>query len=62
MLFPVTTIAFEPIPTEAEGWCIVATFPDGHAEHVKGFVNEGEARDWIGSPPCMEWAKAKGYN
>ena len=63
MPFPVTTIGFEPVPAKVgdDGWRIAAAFPDGRIEHITGFVNEREARDWIGSPPCLEWAKTKGY-
>jgi hypothetical protein len=61
MPFPVTTIAFETVPAEAKGWRVAAAFPDGRIEHITGFLNEGEARDWIGSQGCLEWAKTKGH-
>jgi hypothetical protein len=62
MAFPATTVRFEPIPTEiGDGWRVTATYPDGRIEHVTGFNSEEEAMDWIGSPQCLEWLRARGY-
>jgi hypothetical protein len=29
------------------GWCVAATWPDGHFEEIAGFKNETDANDWI---------------
>jgi hypothetical protein len=59
---PATTITFEPLPDEKDdAWRVAATFPDGRTEYVTGFMNVEVAVDWIGSPLCLEWLRARGY-
>jgi hypothetical protein len=40
-------------------WCVVATYPTGHREHITGFKSEAEALDWIASDRCQTWLKTR---
>jgi hypothetical protein len=56
MMYPSTTIKFQPLPLNAGmEWHVVVTYPSGHKERIAGFKNQLEAVNWIGSLPCMQW-------
>jgi hypothetical protein len=58
-----TTITFELLPNEDDdGWRVAATFPGGRTEYVTGFMNRQKAVDWMSSPQCLEWARARGHH
>jgi hypothetical protein len=59
-IFPATTITFEPLKIGME-WHVAVTYPDGQKEQIAGLKSEAEAVAWIGSPRCLEWVKARGY-
>jgi hypothetical protein len=62
MMYPSTKIKFQPVPLKVGvGWQVVVTYPPGHKEHIAGFESLTEALNWIGSPPCIEWVKQRGY-
>ena len=55
-------IAFDTKPLKTgEGWYVVVTYPTGMQEHVRGFHNEAEAKEWITGTGCQTWLKARGY-
>ena len=61
-IFPATTITFEPLPLKVGAeWYVAVTYPDGQKEQIAGLKSEAEAVAWIGSPRCLEWVKARGY-
>ena len=61
-IFPATTITFEPLPLKVGAeWHVAVTYPDGQKEQIAGLKSEAEAVAWIGSPRCLEWVKARGY-
>jgi hypothetical protein len=47
--------------TDGAEWHLVVPYPSRHKERISGFKNLTEALNWIGSPPCMEWVKQRGY-
>jgi hypothetical protein len=63
MAEPHHRITINPQPVKAgDEWHVVATWPSGHPEHIKGFKTEAEAREWIlegagGTQPS--WARLK---
>jgi len=59
--FPATAIGFEAVLKAENEWQIVTTFPTGQKEHIAEFKSEAEAVAWIGSPRCLAWIKAHGY-
>ena len=62
MMYPSTTIKFQPLPLNVGmEWHVVVTYRSGHKEHIAGFKHQTEAINWIGSPPCMQWVKERGY-
>lgn len=62
MMYPSTMIKFQPLPLKVGmEWHVVVTYPSGHKEHIAGFKHQTEAVNWIGSPPCMQWVKERGY-
>ena len=62
MMYPSTRIKLQPLPLNVGmEWHVVVTYPSGHKEYIAGFKNQTEAVNWIGSPPCMQWVKERGY-
>jgi hypothetical protein len=54
-------IKFDSRPLEVgHEWHVVATYPRGQEEHITGFRNEAEAKDWI-AKHSRAWLKKRGY-
>ena len=50
MTNPADKITFEPRPLKVgPEWHVVATYPMGGKEHIKGFRSEAEAMAWMKS-------------
>ena len=59
---PATVLRFRPLPDRfGTGWQIVVSYPSGPSEYVEGFSDQTKALQWIGSPDCLAWVKARGY-
>jgi hypothetical protein len=58
-----TKITFDPKPLKiGTRWHIVATYhPSGQQEHITGFRDEAEAKEWLAGKGCQVWRKARGY-
>ena len=55
------TVKFDACPVQGGGeWHVVATYPRGGEEHIQGFKNETEAKDWI-AKHSRAWLKKRGY-
>jgi len=55
-------VSFEPKPLKiGDGWHIVVTYASGMQEHIPGFNNEAEAREWLTGIGCRVWLRARGY-
>jgi hypothetical protein len=56
------TPTFDPKPLEAgTEWRIVVTYPGGKQEHIAGFRDEAEAREWLEGKGRKVWLRARGY-
>lgn len=59
-----TKVTFDPQPLRAGHgeWHIVATYhPRGQQEHISGFRDEADAKEWLTGKGCQAWPKARGY-
>jgi len=59
-----TKVTFDPQPLRAGPgeWHIVATYhPSGQQEHISGFRDEADAKEWLTGKGCQAWLKARGY-
>ena len=45
-------------PNDSDDWYVLVTWPNGEAEHVSGFSNALEAKDWI-KTQSQSWLKAR---
>jgi hypothetical protein len=58
MAEPHHRITINPQPVRAGNeWHVVATWPSGHPEHIKGFKTEAEAREWITGDGAKTWLR-----
>lgn len=56
-------IAFEAKPLKVgSGWYVVVTYPNGMQEHIPGFKNEAEAKEWLAGKGREVWLKARDYS
>jgi hypothetical protein len=55
-------VAFEPKPLKTgEGWYIAVTYPGDMQEHIPGFCDEAEVKEWLAGAGCGVWLKPRGY-
>ena len=53
-------ITFDPKPLKTgEGWYIVVTHPGGMQEHIPGFRDEAETRDWLAGKGRETWLRER---
>jgi hypothetical protein len=45
----INTPALQIRHSDASGWRVAATWPDGRFKEIGGFKNEAEANEWIAS-------------
>jgi len=59
-----TTVTFDPQPIRVGPgeWHIVATYhPSEKQEHISGFRDEVDAKEWLAGNGRQAWLKARGY-
>lgn len=56
-------VSLSPKPVKVGAvWCLVATHAlSGQQEHIVGFHNEVEAKEWLASKGCGAWLRSRGY-
>ena len=56
-------VTFDPRPINlGKVWALLAThLLSGQQEHIVGFHNEVEAKEWLAGKGCTAWLRTRGY-